>query len=193
MSKTSTNPDLSIVLPVLNEAASLAKLYGELSAALATLELDAEIIFVNDGSSDDSQNELLRLAVLDSRLRLTSLFAGIAVRVMLHRQTAVSLFYFGLAGVLGHGEDFVIIALRHFLFSVLLSGQLKERTGTKAATHGGTEHRNRHQPGAKIAPLDTLRSALDKQNRAPTTGTMHGLCGRGADATPHDTRLTCRL
>ena len=70
MSKPSTSLDLSIVLPVLNEAASLAQLYGELSAALATLELDAEIIFVNDGSSDDSQNELLRLAALDSRLRV---------------------------------------------------------------------------------------------------------------------------
>lgn len=70
MSKISTSLDLSIILPVLNEAESLAQLHGELSAALTALELDAEIIFINDGSSDDSQSELLRLAQLDSRLRV---------------------------------------------------------------------------------------------------------------------------
>ncbi len=47
---------LSIVLPVKDEAGSLAQLFEELRASLAALDLDggAEIIFVDDGSTDGS-------------------------------------------------------------------------------------------------------------------------------------------
>jgi len=47
-------PDLSVVIPIYNEAASLPGLHAELSAALANLGLRYEILAVDDGSQDDS-------------------------------------------------------------------------------------------------------------------------------------------
>jgi undecaprenyl-phosphate 4-deoxy-4-formamido-L-arabinose transferase len=48
------NPDLSVVIPVYNEEAGLAKLFARLYPALDRLGLRYEIIFVDDGSRDSS-------------------------------------------------------------------------------------------------------------------------------------------
>jgi glycosyltransferase involved in cell wall biosynthesis len=45
-------PYVSVVVPLLNEAATVAPLYERLVAALAEAGLDAEMIFVDDGSTD---------------------------------------------------------------------------------------------------------------------------------------------
>lgn len=47
-------PELSVVIPVYNEQAGLAKLFERLYPALDALATPYEIIFVNDGSRDDS-------------------------------------------------------------------------------------------------------------------------------------------
>jgi undecaprenyl-phosphate 4-deoxy-4-formamido-L-arabinose transferase len=47
-------PELSIVIPVYNEEAGLAKLFARLYPALDNLGLSYEIVFVNDGSRDQS-------------------------------------------------------------------------------------------------------------------------------------------
>ena len=47
-------PELSVVIPVYNEEAGLAKLFARLYPALDALGLPYEIIFVNDGSRDRS-------------------------------------------------------------------------------------------------------------------------------------------
>src|SRR5690242_9909351 len=47
-------PELSVVIPVYNEEAGLAKLYARLYPALDALGTTYEIIFVNDGSRDRS-------------------------------------------------------------------------------------------------------------------------------------------
>jgi undecaprenyl-phosphate 4-deoxy-4-formamido-L-arabinose transferase len=47
-------PELSIVIPVYNEEAGLAKLFERLYPALDKLGLPYEIVFVNDGSRDQS-------------------------------------------------------------------------------------------------------------------------------------------
>jgi undecaprenyl-phosphate 4-deoxy-4-formamido-L-arabinose transferase len=51
-------PELSIVIPVYNEEAGLAKLFARLYPALDTLGLPYEIVFVNDGSRDQSASIL---------------------------------------------------------------------------------------------------------------------------------------
>ncbi len=56
---TPNTPDLSVVVPLYNEAASLPKLYAELTSVLITLGLPYEILFVDDGSTDRSL-ELIR-------------------------------------------------------------------------------------------------------------------------------------
>jgi undecaprenyl-phosphate 4-deoxy-4-formamido-L-arabinose transferase len=48
------NPQLSVVIPVYNEEATLAALFARLYPALDALEVTYEIIFVNDGSRDRS-------------------------------------------------------------------------------------------------------------------------------------------
>jgi dolichol-phosphate mannosyltransferase len=51
---------VSIVVPLLNEEATLPTLYHEVSAALASVEVDWELVYVDDGSTDGSYRELVR-------------------------------------------------------------------------------------------------------------------------------------
>lgn len=61
--------ELSIVIPVLNEAESLRQLYAEITAVCEAEGLDAEIIFVDDGSTDGSWEIIRELAAADPRVR----------------------------------------------------------------------------------------------------------------------------
>ncbi len=63
-------PALSVVLPVYNEAESLLPLWRELQEVLPGLADSAEVIFVDDGSTDGSGEILQRLAKDDPRIRL---------------------------------------------------------------------------------------------------------------------------
>lgn len=54
--------DLSIVIPVHNEAANVGPLAARLRAVLAALPYSAEVLFVNDGSTDDTLARLRALA-----------------------------------------------------------------------------------------------------------------------------------
>lgn len=60
--------DLSIVVPVFNEAENLRPLMAEIAAALAGEGLDYEVIFIDDGSTDDSFDILRRLYQEDERV-----------------------------------------------------------------------------------------------------------------------------
>ena len=62
-------PDLSVVVTVLNEEASLEELYRRTVAALEPGVHTFELIFVDDGSHDDSFAVLERLHAGDERLR----------------------------------------------------------------------------------------------------------------------------
>jgi dolichol-phosphate mannosyltransferase len=61
--------DLSVVIPVKDEAANVAPLVAELSAALDDL-LDYEILYVDDGSEDGTAAEVARLQAEAPHLRL---------------------------------------------------------------------------------------------------------------------------
>lgn len=64
-----SKPTCSIVLSVYNEEAVLEQCHAALGAALDATGYDAEILFVNDGSSDRSRSLLDRLAGDDPRVR----------------------------------------------------------------------------------------------------------------------------
>ena len=59
---------LSIVIPVFNEAESLATLHRELSDVAAAEGYDLDIVFVDDGSTDGSWEAIGRLAEADPRV-----------------------------------------------------------------------------------------------------------------------------
>ena len=61
--------DLSVVIPVKNEAENIAALVGEVCAALDGL-VEYEIVYVDDGSSDATVAEISRLAAKMPQVRL---------------------------------------------------------------------------------------------------------------------------
>jgi undecaprenyl-phosphate 4-deoxy-4-formamido-L-arabinose transferase len=62
-------PDLSVVVTLYNEAASLDELYRRAVATIDPLERPFELIFVDDGSTDGTFAELERLHAADPRVR----------------------------------------------------------------------------------------------------------------------------
>jgi glycosyltransferase involved in cell wall biosynthesis len=65
--------DLSIVIPVYNEAKNLDDLYAEIVDSCHTLGKSFEIIFVDDGSRDDSYAVLKKIQSQDRHVRLIRL------------------------------------------------------------------------------------------------------------------------
>lgn len=64
------NVDLSVVIPVLNEAENLDPLYSQLIDVLTKTDKSYEVIFVDDGSTDSSFENLKRLQKQDDDLRV---------------------------------------------------------------------------------------------------------------------------
>src|SRR5208337_1828842 len=60
---------LSIVIPVYNEAESLEALYREICEVAAAHGYELDVIFVDDGSTDDSWEIIRRLAAADPQVR----------------------------------------------------------------------------------------------------------------------------
>jgi len=65
--------DLSVVIPVYNEEASLTPLWNELRAVLDRLGLVFEVVFVDDGSRDRSAEIIRSFRDADPRVRLVRL------------------------------------------------------------------------------------------------------------------------
>jgi len=63
-------PDLSVVIPIYNEAPNLEPLYRELTDTLDRWGRSYELILVDDGSTDGSFDTLKRLHAADPRLRV---------------------------------------------------------------------------------------------------------------------------
>ncbi|BBL69962.1 glycosyl transferase [Methylogaea oryzae] len=64
---------ISIIVPIYNEAENVTTLAEALLAELDRLQRPFEIIFVNDGSADDSDQKVAAMAAKDSRVRLINL------------------------------------------------------------------------------------------------------------------------
>ena len=62
-------PEISVVVPLLNEQDNIGPLYEQITQTLTDV-YDYEIIFVDDGSSDNSFNVLTKLQKSDARMRV---------------------------------------------------------------------------------------------------------------------------
>ena len=68
--RVSPQPDLSIVIPIHNEAPNLRELFREFTEVLTKAGRPYEILLVDDGSTDESFEILRELQASDSRLRV---------------------------------------------------------------------------------------------------------------------------
>ena len=64
------SPEISVVIPVRNEAPGLRELHRELTSTLSAWGRSYELIFVDDGSTDESFDILARLQAADPRVRV---------------------------------------------------------------------------------------------------------------------------
>jgi len=65
---------LSLVVPVFNESETVALFIDSVSGVFAAEPLiDLEILFINDGSTDDTLSRLLKLQSVDSRIHIVDL------------------------------------------------------------------------------------------------------------------------
>ena len=62
--------DLSVVIPIKNEAPNLGDLYRELTDTLEGWGRSYEVIVVDDGSTDESFSTLARIQASDPRWRI---------------------------------------------------------------------------------------------------------------------------
>ena len=73
LKKAEKNPELSLFLPVLDEEENLRPMHAKIQGALDSLGKSAEVIYVDDGSTDRSLEILKEIAASDPRVRVISL------------------------------------------------------------------------------------------------------------------------
>lgn len=71
--RTSPRKKLCVVIPTYNEAETIDELWSRLAAVLARIDLDSEVLFVDDGSSDRSADLILDICRRDRRAKLLRL------------------------------------------------------------------------------------------------------------------------
>lgn len=87
---------ISVIVPLLNEADSLAELHSELARTATDNDYELEIIFVDDGSTDRSWEVIEELAARDPRV------FGVRLRRNFGKAAAIS------AGTVVASHDFVV-------------------------------------------------------------------------------------
>ena len=85
-------PELSIIVPVYNEQENILELYYRLEKTLTLVTADYEIIFCDDGSSDESWNVIALLNQRNKNVR------GLKLSKNFGHQFALKAGLVGLAG-----------------------------------------------------------------------------------------------
>ena len=64
---------ISVLIPVFNEGENISPLYEEVTSVLRQIDRDYEVIFIDDGSSDDTLKQLKVISQKDSNIKVLSL------------------------------------------------------------------------------------------------------------------------
>jgi glycosyltransferase involved in cell wall biosynthesis len=73
ISKDASHIDCSVVVPLYNEAAVVEELYSRLTTTMCQTRLNYELIFVDDGSEDDTLRILKDIAGGDTKVVVVEL------------------------------------------------------------------------------------------------------------------------
>ncbi len=86
INKSTMNKSISILIPVFNEQDSLEELLAQINQTLdkKLSEYKSEIIFINDGSTDDSLNVLKKLSKKDKKIKIASFRKNLGKAVALN-------------------------------------------------------------------------------------------------------------
>ena len=73
LAKNASSPELTVVVPIYNEEENLPTLYDRLVSVLEGAKIEFEILFVDDGSNDESPQMLNNLEASDNRIQVIGL------------------------------------------------------------------------------------------------------------------------
>jgi dolichol-phosphate mannosyltransferase len=76
---------LSLVIPIFNEEQIIDELLTRTVKAVESITADYEIIFVDDGSTDNSSEQILNYRKKNSRIKLLSLSRNFGHQVLTRR------------------------------------------------------------------------------------------------------------
>lgn len=82
--KKSSFKKVSVVVPLLNEEESLRPLYFEIKKTISGMVIDYEVIFIDDGSTDQSLKVIKELAKTDPKIRYISFRKNYGKSAALH-------------------------------------------------------------------------------------------------------------
>ena len=147
-----TEPLLSIVMPVYRNAATLRELHSRLSRAMRTQRLDYELIFVNDACPENSLAVLIELAQSDPQTAVVALERNVG------QQRAV------MAGLrLARGASVVVMDADLQDPPEAIPGLLRELQSGYAAVFAGRR-------GAYESPFRLLTSRVFKRMQSWLSG-----------------------
>lgn len=72
LTTTTTVVEISFIIPCFNEVASIDVLYHEIAKTVQINKLNAEIIFIDDGSTDGTLEHIICIAQIDARIKYIS-------------------------------------------------------------------------------------------------------------------------
>jgi undecaprenyl-phosphate 4-deoxy-4-formamido-L-arabinose transferase len=146
-------PEVSVVVTVYNERASLAELHRRSLAALDGAGFSYELLYVDDGSVDGSYDELLRLRAGDSRVRIVKLKRNAGQHPAMHA---------GLARARGE----VIVTMDSDLQNPPEDIPLLVATVTAGADVASGRRRARHDSWGRTLPSRLINGMLRRFTRA---------------------------
>jgi polyisoprenyl-phosphate glycosyltransferase len=136
-------PDLSVVVPMFNEARNIDAFFGRLLPVLDSLAMSYEVICVDDGSDDDTRDRVLAFAQRLPAVKLIALSRNfgkeVALTAGLHRAAGAAVI--PIDGDLQHPPELIVKLIEKWRggYDVVYAARTSRETDTRlrrVAAHG---------------------------------------------------------